>query len=86
MAVTKQARRAMRVSERKQVFNLRRSRAMRTAIKEVSDLVIKGDTKGAQAKLPSAYKAIDKAVKQGIIKKNTAGRKKSGLARKLATK
>ena len=30
--------------------------------------------------LPSAYKAIDKAMKRGVIKKNTAARKKSRLA------
>ena len=30
--------------------------------------------------LPTAYKAIDKAMKRGVIKKNTAARKKSRLA------
>jgi hypothetical protein len=36
--------------------------------------------------LPKAYQAIDKAVKGGILKKNTAARMKSGLAKKLAVK
>ena len=86
MAVTKQARRALRVSGRKQVFNLRRKRTMKDAVKEVSDLAGAGKTKEAEAKLPAAYKAIDKAAKQGVIQKNTAARKKSKLARQLATK
>ncbi len=38
------------------------------------------DTKEASASLAEAYKAIDKAAKRGIIKKNTAARKKSRLA------
>ena len=33
----------------------------------------------AQALVPKAYKAIDKAAKRGVIKKNTANRKKSRL-------
>jgi len=34
----------------------------------------------AQTSLSAAYKAIDKALKGGLIKKNTAARKKSRLA------
>jgi len=34
--------------------------------------------------LPSAYKAIDKACKTGVIKKNTAARKKSRLMKLIA--
>jgi ribosomal protein S20 len=30
--------------------------------------------------MPTAYKAIDKAAKRGVIKPNTAARKKSRLA------
>ena len=41
------------------------------------------DTKKIQEYLTLAYKNIDKAVKKGTIKKNTASRKKSGLTRHL---
>ena len=41
---------------------------------------------GDAAKLPDAYQAIDKALKRGVIKKNTAARMKSRLARKVAAK
>ena len=37
----------------------------------------KKDKKGAQELLPKVYKSIDKAQKRGVIKKNTAARKKS---------
>jgi small subunit ribosomal protein S20 len=36
--------------------------------------------------LSKAFKAIDKAAKRGVIKKNTAARKKSRLAKALAKK
>ncbi len=80
MPIIKSAKKADKASKRKHVFNLRRSRAMKEAVKEVKDLVAKGDTTEAEKKLPQAYKAIDKAAKRGVIKKNNASRKKSQLA------
>lgn len=85
MAITKAAKKAIRVSERKRVFNVRRKRAMKEAIKDVFD-VVKTDRKTAESNLAAAYKAIDKAAKRGIIKKNTAARRKSRLARAVAQK
>ena len=35
----------------------------------------------AQKNLPAIYKALDKAAKTGIIKKNTAARKKSRITK-----
>ncbi len=44
-----------------------------------------GDSlKNIEGVLGKAYKAVDKAAKKGIIKKNTAARKKSQLAKKIA--
>ena len=54
---------------------------MKTLVKEVDDLVAAGKTKEAAAQVPAAYKAIDKALKNGVLKKATAARKKSRLAR-----
>lgn len=36
---------------------------------------------GGPEELSRAYQAIDKAAKRGVIKKNTAGRKKARLSR-----
>lgn len=50
---------------------------MARVIKETRKLTEAGKFTEAKALLPSIYKAIDKATKRGIIKKNTAARKKS---------
>ena len=86
MPITKGAKKAIRSSKRKWVFNQRRRKALKGAVKEIDELVKKGDSKEAEGKLSDAYKAIDKAAKRGIIKKNTAARKKSRLARSVAKK
>jgi ribosomal protein S20 len=41
------------------------------------------DPKKAEAMIPTVYKAIDKAAKKGVIKPNTADRKKAAVARAL---
>jgi len=80
MAVTKGAKKAHEASERKRIFNIRSTRAMKGKIKEIVQLVSVGNKAGANKLLPEAYKVIDKAVKRGILKKNTAARKKSRLS------
>ena len=80
MPITKGAEKAHRQSERKRVFNTRRKIAMKDVVKKVQKAVTSGDAKAAKELLPTAYKAIDKAAKGGIIKSNTADRKKSRLS------
>lgn len=79
MAITKSAKKAHRASLRKRVFNVRRKRVLTVAVKDAR----KEMTTEALAK---AYQAIDKAAKRGIIKKNTAARKKSRLAKAVTKK
>ena len=76
MPITKSAKKALRQSKTRRVFNLRRIAAMKSAIKQAQK------TKN----ISLAYKAIDKAAKRGVIKKNTAARKKSRLAKFLSKK
>ncbi len=83
MAITKGAKKAVRSSERKRAFNIRRNTAMREAVKGIKKTIATGDVAKASAMLPNAYKAIDKAAKRGVIKPNTADRKKSRLATAL---
>lgn len=80
MPITKGAQKAHRGSERKRVFNIRRKSELRDVTKEVQKAAVAGDTKKAKELLPNAYKAIDKAAKRGVIKENTAARKKSRLS------
>lgn len=84
MAITTGAKKAIRQAGRKRVMNLRRQKAMKESVKDVSKLVLAGKKKDAEKNLQSAYKALDKAAKRGIIKKNTASRKKSRLAKAIA--
>jgi len=81
MPITKSAKKAHRASERKKVFNDRRKRAMKEGIKKIRTLVLEHKKSEASALLSKAYKAIDKAAKRGVIKKNTAARKKSRLTK-----
>ena len=80
MAITSSAKKAIRSSSRKHVFNLRRKGALHDATKSLTKALVTKDVKGAEKLLHAAYKAIDKALKGGIIKSNTADRKKSRLA------
>ena len=80
MAITSSAKKAIRSSGRKHVFNLRRKGALHDTTKSLTKALIAKDVKGAEKLLPAAYKAIDKARKSGIIKSNTADRKKARLA------
>jgi len=79
MPITSGAKKAHRSSLKKRVFNVRRTRAMNDVVKKVQKLATAGQTKEAEAMLPTAYQAIDKAAKRGVIKDNTAARKKSRL-------
>lgn len=80
MPITKGAAKAHRASLRKRVFNVRRTRTMNEVVKAVRTHLKVGNAAEAEATLPTAYKAIDKAAKRGVIKQNTAARKKSRLA------
>lgn len=77
MAITSSAKRAIRVAKRRRAFNLRRIDTMGRSLKSFRKLVVEGKCAEAEKSLPVLYKALDKAAKQGVIKKNTAARKKS---------
>jgi len=86
MPITSSAKKAVRVSARRKVENDRRKKTFREASKKLETLARAGSLGDAEKLLPAAYKAIDKAVKRGILKKNTAARKKSRLARIFSVK
>jgi small subunit ribosomal protein S20 len=56
---------------------------MKDAVKEVKKLVSGKSAKEAEKLLPKMYQVIDKAAKRGVIKKNTAARKKSRIAKMI---
>lgn len=84
MAITRNAKKAIRTSARKRVFNVRRKRTLHDEVKSLQTLIKDGKKADAEKHLPTVYKAIDKAAKRGVIKDNTAARKKSRLTKALA--
>ncbi|HEY4514057.1 MAG TPA: 30S ribosomal protein S20 [Candidatus Paceibacterota bacterium] len=83
MAITSSAKKAMRVAKRRQIFNIRRQKAMKDAVKGILKLVNEKKAKAAVEILPNVYQAIDKAAKKGVIKTNTAARMKSRISRRI---
>ncbi len=75
----KSAKKRVKVGKRQTDENINLRSGMRTAIKKV----VKTTDKES---LSDAIKKIDKAASKGIIKKNTAARKKSRLMKKINSK
>ena len=76
----KSAEKALRQSIKRNERNLEKKAAFRSVVKEIKKLASEGKVKEAEKLLPQAHKALDKASKTGVLKKNTASRKKSRLA------
>ncbi|MBP6908279.1 MAG: 30S ribosomal protein S20 [Candidatus Pacebacteria bacterium] len=81
MPITKSAKKALRSSLVKKGVNDRRKKALKESIKGIEKLVKEKKKDEAKKLLPSAYSAIDKAAKKGVIKKNNASRKKARLSK-----
>lgn len=65
----------------RRAFNARRKKTMKDAVKSISKLIEAKKGREASSALPALYQAIDKATKNGTIKKNTAARMKSRIAK-----
>lgn len=85
MANTSSAKKALRVSARKNSVNVTIKENYRNARKDVYKAVLAKDKKKANSLLPKAYREIDFAAKKGTIKKKTADRYKSRLAVAVST-
>ena len=81
MAITSSAKKAIRVSLRKKAINDRRTKTLKETVRNLEKAVKAGKKDEALKMLPAAFAAVDKAAKRGVIKKNTASRKKSRLSR-----
>ena len=81
MPITSSAKKALRASKHKRVFNQARKETMTGIVKKIKNFVTDKNTEEAVKLLGQAYQAIDKSAKTNLIKKNTASRKKSRLAK-----
>ena len=80
MANTKSAVKRIRQNERRRVRNRVVRSQVRSALKDARA------AQGAEQKtsIAEAIRSLDRAVTKGVIHRNTAARKKSALARRLA--
>lgn len=86
MPITKSAKKALRQNIKRRTRNLGHKNKIKNLIKEIRVLVGGKKIEEAKKLLPKIYKTLDKAAKIGVIKKNTASRKKSRLARLINKK
>ena len=83
MANTKSAIKRMRQNEKRRLRNRTVRSRMRTAVKNARTALDASGT-DARAAVIDAIRTLDKAVTKGVIHRNTAARKKSALAHRLA--
>ncbi len=80
MPILKSAKKRLRQNKKRERGNKIFKDRMKEAVKNIRSLVDAKKTDEAEKNLSDTYKAIDKAAKKGIIKEQTADRKKSRLS------
>jgi small subunit ribosomal protein S20 len=83
MPVIQSVKKSLRAADRRRAFNQNRKDALRESTKNIKKAIAAGKKTEAAKLLSAAYKALDKGAKRGIIKKNTASRKKSRLSKAI---
>jgi small subunit ribosomal protein S20 len=84
MPISKSGKKTLRQELKRRDYNSEKKQVIKNLKKQIVSLVKEEKTKEAKNLLPKYYQAVDKAAKVGIIKKNTAARKKSRITRPLA--
>lgn len=84
MANTSSAKKASRAALRRRVFNMRRRKAVKEAVKQINKLIRDKNAPAALSALPTLYQALDKAAKRGVVKRGNAARVKSRLTKRVA--
>ena len=82
MANTRSARKRIKQNEKRRLRNRAIRSAVRSSVKGARE-ALAGKGGESAASVRDAIRAIDRAVTQGVIHRNTAARRKSALARKL---
>ncbi|MFA6463968.1 MAG: 30S ribosomal protein S20 [Candidatus Paceibacterota bacterium] len=80
MPITSSAKKALRNSDKKRVFNIRRKKAVEVAVKELKGLIKEGKKSELTKVFSKIQKALDKASKGHTLSKNTVSRKKSRIS------
>ncbi|MDD3821911.1 MAG: 30S ribosomal protein S20 [Bacilli bacterium] len=82
----KSAKKRVKTATKAKVLNNMYKSSMRTAIKKIEKALIDTPKEKMTDLLATAHKRIDKAIKKGVIHKNTGARNKARLAKKINTK
>ncbi|KND48508.1 MAG: ribosomal protein S20 [Parcubacteria bacterium C7867-005] len=83
MPITRSAKKALRSSVKKREANLARKDKVARALKVVKKLINENKKKEALLALRDVQSALDKAVKEKTLNKNTASRKTSRLSKQI---
>ena len=70
MPIIKSAKKALRQSQKRRKLNLSRKNKVKEMVGQIKKLNLEGKKEEAEKLLSSAYKAIDKAAKRGVINSN----------------
>lgn len=81
MPITQSAKKALRQNQKRKKRNVSQKVEAKKIQKKIKKLVTEKKIEEAKKLLPQFYKTIDKTVKNKIVKKNTAARKKSRLTK-----
>jgi small subunit ribosomal protein S20 len=73
-----------KTNERRRQRNVAVKSALKTAVRRFRTAADAGDAEAAAAALQVASKQLDKAASKGIIHKNQAANRKSGMAKQYA--
>ena len=79
MANIKSQKKRIKTNEKARMRNRAYKAELKTAVRRVREAVATGDKEAAQAAAAYACKKMDKAVSKGIIHKNQAANRKSGV-------
>ena len=86
MPIIKSQKKSLRQDLKRKKINVKKKNKIKDLLKQVKNLVSLKKNEEAKKLLPQIYKALDKAVKTNVIKKNTASRKKSRITKLLNPK
>jgi small subunit ribosomal protein S20 len=74
-----------KTNEKARQRNVAVKSALKTSVRRFRSAAETGDAEAAAAALQVASKALDKAVSKGVIHKNQAANRKSGMAKRAAS-
>ena len=84
MANIKSQIKRIKTNEKARQRNVAVKSALKTSVRRFRSAAESGDAAAAATALQTASKALDKAASKGVIHKNQAANRKSGMAKRLA--